>query len=77
MITRAKLICRDCGEEFTEVPGKRGYRNQCPECSEKQTEPELLGGNMVYLHKTAPYIELKPLSKAQSFAAMQSRHKGR
>lgn len=77
LIHRAKLTCRDCGEEFIEVPGKRGYRNQCPECSEKQAEPELLGGNMIWDHKTAPYIELKTLSKAQSFAEMQSRHKGR
>jgi hypothetical protein len=64
----AQLKCRDCGEMFTEVPGKRGYRNQCVPCSEKQAEPERIGGNMVWDHKTAPYIELKPLSQARAFA---------
>ena len=71
---QTKLTCRDCGKEFIEDPNKtQGYRNQCPECSLTQVEPERIGGNMIWDHKTAPYIELKPLSKAKAFAAKTKR----
>lgn len=72
------IVCRDCGKEFFEKPsGSRGYRNQCTACAIDQQEPEPTGGNMVWDHKTAPYIELKPMSRAQAFNAMANRHKGR
>lgn len=63
------LICRTCHREFPEKPlGSRGYRNQCLSCSDAQEEPEKTGGNMIWEHKTGPYIELKPISKAKTFA---------
>jgi hypothetical protein len=34
---------------------------------------EKLGGNMVYSHKTAPEIEIKPMAAALTFAKMQKR----
>lgn len=69
----SKLQCRDCGSMFTEKPNKPGYRDQCPECSLKQPEPEPIGGNMVWTHKTAPELELKPMHKAKEFAKKQER----
>jgi len=71
---KSKLICRDCNKEFTEkLPGTPGFRNQCPTCSLSQSEPEPIGGNMIWDHKTAPYIELKPMSQAKIFAAQTKR----
>jgi len=32
-------VCVKCGEEFELKPGKPGFANQCPECS----EPEEVG----------------------------------
>jgi hypothetical protein len=29
-------VCSICGEEFELKPGKPGYANQCPSCSEEQ-----------------------------------------
>jgi hypothetical protein len=29
-------ICAVCGEEFELKPGKPGFANQCPECSEPE-----------------------------------------
>ena len=71
---KKKLICRDCNKEFVEkLPGTPGFRNQCPTCSLSQPEPEPIGGNMIWDHKTAPYIELKPMSQAKVFAAQTKR----
>lgn len=69
MQRRNVLTCRDCGKDFVEpVTPSRGFRNQCPECSEHQEEPELVGGNMIYEHKTGAYCELKTLAQAKLFA---------
>ena len=70
----ATLVCRDCGKEFTEILGKPGFMNQCQECSLFQSEPEPIGGNMVWEHKTAPRLELKPLSAAVAFAKQTERY---
>ncbi len=32
--------CVVCGEEFELKPGKPGFANRCPECSEPEAEPE-------------------------------------
>lgn len=55
------------------LPNSPGYRNQCPNCSEKQEEPEHIGGNMIWDHKTAPELELKPMAKAKAFAKKTER----
>jgi hypothetical protein len=71
---KLKLICRDCNKEFAEkLPASPGFRNQCPTCSLSQPEPEPIGGNMIWDHKTAPYIELKPMKEAKRFAAQTKR----
>ena len=32
--------CAVCGEEFELRPGKPGFANRCPACSEPESEPE-------------------------------------
>jgi hypothetical protein len=32
--------CVICGEEFELKPGKPGFANRCPSCSEPEDEPE-------------------------------------
>jgi hypothetical protein len=32
--------CVVCGQEFELCPGKPGFANRCPTCSEPETEPE-------------------------------------
>lgn len=65
-------FCIDCGEQFSLYSSKPGKINQCTDCGVK-SEVELLGGNMVFFHKTAPEIEIKTLSQAQRFAAQTVR----
>ena len=36
--------CVKCGEEFELKPGKPGFANRCPDCSEPE-EDESTGGN--------------------------------
>ena len=31
-------VCVVCGEEFELKPGKPGFANRCPECSEQEAE---------------------------------------
>lgn len=69
----ATIECRDCEQSFTPNPNKPGYYDQCPVCAEKMGDVELLGGNMIWHHKTAPYMELKSLSSARSFAKQTQR----
>lgn len=71
--------CRFCTEPFTPLPGKPGhidvcYATECQRHDAKQTpEPDKLGGNMVWDHKTAPELEIKPLARAQAFAKLTRR----
>jgi hypothetical protein len=37
--------CVACGEEFELKPGKPGFANRCPQCSEPDTEAPNVGGN--------------------------------
>jgi len=64
------LICRDCGEEFQFKRDKPGYVNQCEDCAE---DVERVGGNMIWSHKTAPEIEIKPMEQAKQFAKASKR----
>ena len=32
-------ICSVCGEEFELKPGKPGFANRCPDCSEQDEDP--------------------------------------
>jgi len=36
--------CAICGEEFELKPGKPGFANRCPSCSEPESEGPLAGG---------------------------------
>lgn len=56
------MTCRDCGEDFIPTPGKPGYVNQCIRCA---SDVPKLGGFMHWIHKTAPEIEVMPMSKAR------------
>lgn len=61
--------CIHCGEEYTPTPHKPGFINECWDCGEvSDKDTPRLGGNMIYSHKTAPTIEIKPLDQAQQFA---------
>lgn len=64
------LICRTCHEEFDFFEGKPGYRNQCTLCA---CDVAKVGGNMVWSHKTAPELEIKPMKEARRFAAQTRR----
>jgi len=68
--------CRDCGDKFALYKGKPGFINQCSRCgiqTEEDLDEERMGGNMIYLHKTGGYIEVKTLREAQQFAAKTQR----
>jgi hypothetical protein len=39
--------CVVCGEEFELRPGKPGFANRCPACSEPDADEEKSGGNLV------------------------------
>lgn len=65
------ISCRDCGNEFTPRPNKPGFINQCEDCA---TDVPLLGGNVIYEHKTAGYIEIKSMAKAVEFNKVSKRH---
>ena len=63
--------CSNCNEAFILKPDKPGNINHCPDCS---FEPfERLGGNMTWHHKTAPELQIRPLSQAQYLAKQQKR----
>ena len=64
------MICRKCKQEFTPYVGKPGYIDECPSCA---CDVPLVGGNMVWAHKTAPEIEIKSLASARAFAKVQRR----
>jgi hypothetical protein len=63
--------CRNCNEEFDPYPGKPGYIDQCEDCAK---DIPLLGGNMVWSHKTAPELEIKSMAQARSFARKTKRY---
>jgi len=65
------LTCKTCGEDFYSDQNKPGYINVCYDCTTEDVEK--LGGNMIYEHKTAPGLEIKPISKARGFAKMTKR----
>lgn len=62
--------CRNCGEEFIARPGKPGFINQCEDCAH---DVPLLGGNMIWDHKTAPSLVIRPLADAQFISKLQKR----
>ena len=64
------LECRKCGEEFEYKPGKPGYRDECPACAK---DVPMLGGNMVWAHKTAPELEIKSMAQARAYAKQTRR----
>lgn len=61
------MTCKRCGRDFTPYHGKPGYINECGEC---KPDVPLLGGNMIWDHKTAPELEIKSLGQAKAFAKM-------
>lgn len=65
-----KMICRDCTAEFEMTFNKPGFINQCVDCAD---DVELLGGNMVWHHKTAPELEIKSFAEAKRFASKTKR----
>jgi hypothetical protein len=70
-MSRSNRTCSRCQREFVLKPGKPGLIHHCPQCSTETVE--LLGGNMIYQHKTGGYIEVKPLEEARRFAKKTKR----
>jgi hypothetical protein len=68
MKTRA---CIECGLDFVLKPNKPGLVGTCPDCSTETVEQ--IGGNMIWEHKTAPMLEIKPVGEAEAFARKQKR----
>jgi len=49
--------CIRCHSQFTSYPGKPGLIWECESCGRAtatKRDPEPIGGNMIWLHKTAP-----------------------
>ncbi len=67
------MECRDCGEEVIPYRDKPGFVDQCGGCARDIAK---LGGNMIWFHKTAPYIEIKPMKEAVRFAKANARSSG-
>lgn len=40
-MTFPKRVCVICSEEFDLKPGKPGYANRCPECSEEKQSADI------------------------------------
>ncbi len=38
-------VCAVCGEEFELKPGKPGFANRCPDCSEPESNEQGKGGD--------------------------------
>lgn len=70
-MTTTQKTCVKCSDEFMLSQGKPGKINECPACSVETVDK--LGGNMIYTHKTAPYIEVKSLVMAKRFAKLTAR----
>jgi hypothetical protein len=74
------VICRFCGDEFTPAPNKPGLRNvcynaACVQAGEKlRPEVVLMGGNMIYDHKTAPELVIRQdIMEAKRWARLERR----
>jgi hypothetical protein len=46
-------VCVVCEEEFELRPGKPGFANRCPECSEPENNSSGMGGTMTAAEKRA------------------------
>lgn len=46
------IICRDCGLEFEKKSSKKGFKNQCDDCSESDDTVRVLGYNDGSLNKS-------------------------
>jgi hypothetical protein len=62
--------CVVCESEFQLTADKPGKINECPACSR---DVPRVGGNMVWAHKTAPELEIKPMAEARRFASRTRR----
>jgi hypothetical protein len=60
------MICKECGGEFILHPGKPGFANVCPTCTEP---PELLA------KKAEAAVAMQETKKAVARANKQSREK--
>ena len=65
-----RRVCRDCDEEFVWTPDKPGFINQCADCA---TDVPKLGGVMNWEHKTAPAIQVVPMTLAKAVSAAHRR----
>ena len=63
--------CILCGITFRNYPGKPGYITECTDCAK---DIPLVGGNMIWYHKTAPELEIKSLVNAKRFAKLNKRN---
>ncbi len=55
--------CVNCGEEFELKPGKPGFANRCPECSEPEADSSATGANLGATEKRALDAERRAAMK--------------
>ena len=46
-------VCAVCGEEFELKPGKPGFANRCPSCSEEESDPKAAATDVLKTDKGA------------------------
>lgn len=64
------MNCIHCDAIIIERRDKPGFVNECEDCA---VDVPRVGGNMIFLHKTGPYIEIKPMEQARRFASKTRR----
>jgi len=67
------MNCVHCGKEFEPSQNKPGKVNECWQCGSKTETTARVGGNMIWLGKQAPEIEIKSLQAAKKFASKTRR----
>lgn len=68
--------CSICERPYKLTQSKPGLVSQCWDCGqeyEDEKDIQRVGGNMIWLHKTGPEIEIKSMEKTKLFAKMTKR----
>lgn len=65
--------CSKCGNEYHLTRDKPGKIDQCWKCGAASETEARVGGNMIWLGKQAPEIEIKSMAEAKRFNAKTRR----
>ena len=67
------MNCIHCEKEFQPSQQKPGKVNECWSCGLTHETTARVGGNMIWLGKQAPEIEIKSMKAAKKFASKTRR----